>query len=68
MHSHPFFQCSNSVLRCTPKSPMWDFRFFKLSNYTLFAYIIIIIIIITVIIIIKCFSKRNLLCECLLTE
>jgi len=35
---------------------MWAFRFLKLSNYTLFAYIIIIIIII---IIIKYFSKTK---------
>jgi len=45
---------------------MWAFRFFKLSNYTLFAYTIIAIIII--IIIIKFFSKINLLYEYLLPE
>jgi len=65
-HPQPHFQCSSSVLRCTPKSPMWAFRFFKLSNYTLFAYTIIAIIII--IIIIKFFSKINLLYEYLLPE
>jgi hypothetical protein len=41
-YSQPHFYCSSSVLRCTPKSPIWAFRFFKLSNYTLLAYIIII--------------------------